>query len=273
MSLWFRMLTATLAFAWASAGLADCGPTPGPCEVAGGTYHVVLPTGATGPSPALVFLHGWGGTGMGTMSNTGMVQAFLARGYAVVAPDGELRENAEGRSWGFLPGREARRDEVAFLRSVADDAAQRFGLDRTHMLLAGFSIGGSMTSYLACADPTAFHAYAPVAGSFWRPHPTGCAGPVRLLHTHGWTDMTVPLEGRNVGGATQGDVFAAMEIWRRTNGCTALRADAFGTEGDILWRRWTECTPGSALEFALHPGAHGVPPGWAKLAMDWFEGR
>ena len=39
-------------------------------------------------------------------------------------------------------------------------------------------------------------AYAPVAGSFWRPHPDmeACAGPVDLLHTHGWRDKTVPLD-------------------------------------------------------------------------------
>ncbi len=268
---WARLLAAVAVLAWAGPVIAGCGPVADPCEVEGGTYHVALPPGATGPLPAVMFLHGWGGTGMGTLSNAGMVGAFAARGYAVIAPDGLMRANGQGRSWDFLPGRAAKRDEMAFLRRVADDAAERFGIDRDRMLLGGFSIGGSMTSYLACTDPTAFAAYAPVAGSFWRPHPTECAGPVRLLHVHGWTDMTVPLEGRNVGGATQGDVFAAMEIWRQTNGCTALRADTFGTEGNIMWRRWTECRPGTALEFALHPGSHGVPPGWAKLAMDWFE--
>ena len=272
MSGWSRTLAIFLGLAWSTAATAGCGVDPEPCAVEGGTYHVELPQGVTGPAPVLVFMHGWGGTGMGTMSNTGMVRAFLARGYAVIAPDGQMRANGKGRSWDFFPGRAVQRDEVAFLRRVADDAARRFGLDRDRMVLGGFSIGGSMTSYLACADPTAFAAYAPVAGSFWRPHPAGCKGPVRLLHVHGWTDMTVPLEGRNVGGATQGDVFAAMEIWRQANGCTALRADQFGTEGDIMWRRWTECAPGSALEFALHPGAHGIPQGWASLAMDWFEG-
>jgi polyhydroxybutyrate depolymerase len=266
------VLALAAALATAGAAGAGCGPVAEPCAVAGGTYHVELPAGTAGPLPALLFLHGWGGTGEGTLSNRGMVQAFLARGYAVIAPDGQMRANGQGRTWDFLPEREVRRDETAFLRAVADDAARRFGLDRGRMLLAGFSIGGSMTSYLACADPAAFAAYAPVAGSFWRPHPVACAGPVRLLHLHGWTDVTVPLEGRDVGGATQGDVFAAMEIWRATNGCTALRPDAFGAEGDILRRRWTDCTPGSALEFALHPGAHGIPPGWAALAMDWFEG-
>ena len=89
------------------------------------------------------------------------------------------------------------------------------------MVLGGFSIGGSMTSYLACAAPEAFDAYLPVSGGFWRPHPTECVGPVRLLHTHGWTDTTVPLEGcvvrvediNDPNGFVQGDIFYTLGMW------------------------------------------------------------
>ncbi|MBC7180657.1 MAG: polyhydroxybutyrate depolymerase, partial [Roseovarius sp.] len=47
--------------------------------------------------------------------------------------------------------------------------------------------------------------------------------------------------------------------------------DRFETTGDFLRRSWTRCTPGSALEFALFDGGHGVPKGWSTLALDWFE--
>ena len=130
-----------------------------------------------------------------------------------------------------------------------------------------------MASYAACEDPTAFDAYVPVAGSFWRPHPTECAGPVQLFHTHGWRDKTVPLEGRPLrsGLIKQGDVFHAFQVWRETNGCEGLRADEFKTD-DRFWRRsWTRCTDGTALELALFPGSHGVPKGWADMVIDWYE--
>jgi polyhydroxybutyrate depolymerase len=268
---WSLWLAALLAVVMGGPALAECAGEAGPCTIATGTYNLRLPEGAAESVPALMFLHGWGGSGDGTMDNTGMVETVLARGFAVIAPDGMPREGRAGRSWSFHPDLPAARDETAFLKAVADDAATRFGIDRSRILLGGFSIGGSMVSYLACADPGAFAAYAPVAGSFWRPHPAGCAGPVKLLHTHGWTDVTVPLEGRNLGsGASQGDVFQAMQIWRATNGCTRMLPDAFGEDGVFWLRRWTRCTPGSALEFALHPGAHGVPKGWATLALDWF---
>ena len=267
------MIRVSLLLFMLSAGLteADCGPEPAPCELPNGTYHVILPDGP-GPFPAIVFVHGYGGSGTGTLANVDMVQAVLARGYAVIAPDGQERPNLEGRSWDFHPDRPAARDEAAFIRLVADDAALRFNLSREQMLLAGFSIGGSMVSYLACRDPSAFAAYAPISGSFWRPEPTECLGPVRLLHMHGWTDQTVPLEGRAItSDFIQGDVFKALQTWRVTNGCTDMRPDAFSTSGDFQIRSWTKCSAGSRLDFALHFGGHRVPPGWAPLALDWFE--
>ncbi|SLN40418.1 enterobactin/ferric enterobactin esterase [Roseivivax jejudonensis] len=264
---------------FAGAARAACGPdTSAPCEIAGGSYHVELPEAPQPGAPALMFIHGWGSSGEGTLTMRGVVETALERGYAVIAPDGIPREGRSGRTWAFHPERPQRRDEVAFLQAVRDNAAARFDLDPDAMLLAGFSIGGSMASYLACAAPEAFAAYAPVSGSFWRPHPEGCAGPVRLLHTHGWRDGTVPLEGRLLRGEAleapdalaQGDVWHAMALWRSAGGC---RLQADGTSGDgTYWRKdWTSCAPGATLSFALFDGGHGVPPGWADMALDWFE--
>lgn len=234
-----------------------------------GEYHVTLPDGP-GPHPAVMFLHGAGGSGKGAMRMNTLVQ----RGYAVIGPNGLDRPGRFGTGWSFHPDRPKLRNELAFFAQIADDATTRFNLDRNAFVLAGFSIGGSMTSYVACAAPEIFAAYAPVAGSFWRPHPTECAGPVRLFHTHGWRDTTVPLEGRPLGGGTikQGDVWHAMQLWRAENECDQMRPDAFDTIGNFWIRRWEDCRAGSALEFALHPGAHGIPRGWSDLAIDWFEG-
>ncbi len=194
-----RLMLAWLALIAPVPALAGCGPDAAPCLLPGGQYEAELPTAVAGPLPAVIFVHGYGSSGEGTMRNRGMVDALLARGYAVIAPDGSPMVGRDGRSWAFRasPGG---RDDVAFLQAVRDDAVARFGLDPRRLLLAGFSVGGSMVSYTACAAPQAFSAYAPVSGGFWRPHPDRCAGPVRLLHTHGWSDTTVPLEGRILRG-------------------------------------------------------------------------
>ena len=100
-----------------------------------------------------------------------------------------------------------------------------------------------------------------------------------MLHTHGWRDGTVPLEGRVLRGddsrdpnaLIQGDIFHAMSIWRETNGCYQLKADRFVNEPGFWHRRWDRCEPGSALELVLYPGGHAMPKGWAALVVDWYE--
>ncbi|MEL7012387.1 MAG: alpha/beta fold hydrolase [Pseudomonadota bacterium] len=267
------LLALASLFVSSHPALAGCGQDPDACQMASGSYHAALPT-TLDQAPVLVFLHGYGSSGENAISLTRMVQPALDRGYVVLAPDGLTRstDGSGPASWNFYPGWPGR-DEADFLRNVVADAAERFGVDPDRVLLSGFSAGGFMVNYVACAQPDAFSAYAPVAGGFWRPHPTACAGPVRLFHTHGWTDGTVPLEGRLLGGGRfqQGDIFAGLEIWRAANACADEKPSGYDTTGAFLRRLWASCAPGSALEMALFPGGHTVPEGWADMALDWFE--
>jgi len=253
--------------AWAS-----CGDTENACETESGEYHIELPE--VDNPPLVVFLHGYGGSGAGTMRNRGMVDPLLERGYAVMAPEALERPDRGGtKSWNFYPGF-GDRDETTFLSDVVADAAARFGIDSDRVVLGGFSAGGFMVNYLACEAPETFSAYVPVSGGFWRPHPEACAGPVRMFHTHGWTDNVVPLEGRLLGGGRyhQGDIFAGLEIWRIANECVDTKPSGFSTTGQFMRRNWMGCAEGSALEFALFPGGHTVPAGWADMMVDWYEG-
>ncbi|MEO1328191.1 MAG: alpha/beta fold hydrolase [Pseudomonadota bacterium] len=278
-------ITAVVCFAAAlldpiGAAAETCGATDAPCviTVAGesGVYNVETPPRSDdAPIPALVFLHGWGGSGEGQMRSRALVESVTARGYAFIAPTGQPRgEGRNGARWNAF-GTQALRDDVAFLRAVAQDAAERFNLDRDRILLGGFSGGGMMTWRVACDAPDDFAAYAPVAGLLWRPLPDACAGPIRLLHTHGWSDPVVPIEGRSVAGGriTQGDLFEGLDLLRRANGCVKDDPDAYAEDGPFWRRVWTACAPGSALEMALHKGGHTTPRGWSAMALDWFEGQ
>ena len=268
-----RALAALALLLAPQAAAAACGAAEAACALPDGEYHLALPEADAATRPAVVFLHGAGSTGAAVLRNSGLIAPLLARGYAVIAPTGGRSfRGRPGSNWNFFPGWEGR-DETDFLKRVLADAADRFGIDPDRTLLAGFSAGAFEVSYLACSDPAAFPAYAPVSGGFWQPHPAACAGPVRLLQTHGWQDPVVPLEGRPRGGGRflQGDIFAGLAIWRRANRCA--RPDPTGfTETGPFWRRsWESCAPGSALDFALFAGGHTVPPGWADMALDWFE--
>ncbi|MEP4198917.1 MAG: prolyl oligopeptidase family serine peptidase [Aliishimia sp.] len=273
-----RFMAAAAICVVGSSAQAGCGSDEAVCEIEGGSYHAVVPDGT--PKGALVFLHGWGSSGQGSMRMTGMVNRFVDAGYVVIAADGTPREGRSGRGWSFHPDWPAARDEIEFLARVKADGATRFGYDSDNVLLSGFSIGGSMTSYVACFAPDTFAAYAPVAGGMWRPHPQSCEGPVKLLHTHGWNDGTVPLEGRAVRGTNardpnavvQGDVFSTLDTWRVANDCVNHMPDRRRSDGAFWTRTWTKCAPDSALSFAMFPGGHAMPRGWATMALEWFEG-
>lgn len=269
-----KALAGLLALAAAPAAVAaDCGGPDAPCEIDGGFYHAAAPEGA-GPHPAVIFLHGWGGLADRTIANRGLVAPFLERDYAVIAPQGMPRRTGQkGGSWNAFASPE-RRDGVAFIRAAVADATGRFALDRGRIVAAGFSGGGMMVWRIACDAPGDYAAYAPIAGLLWRPLPEECAGPIRMLHVHGWTDPVVPIEGRSVAGGriTQGDLFVGLDLLREASGCVRDDPDVTEAEGDYWLRGWTDCADGASLEFALHSGGHMIPKGWAGFMMDWFEG-
>lgn len=267
------LCAATLALALgAGTAQAGCGAVPEPCTLPLGDYHIALPE-ASEDAPVMVFLHGAGSSGANVIRNKALVDAVTARGYAILAPSAlPRRQGQNGGVWSFLPGWDGR-DEPAFLADTVTAASERFGTSDTRVLLAGFSAGAFMVHYLACDTPDQFPAYAPLAGAFWEPHPASCDGPVKLFQTHGWTDKTVPLEGRPLFNGTfiQGDVFASLTTWRQANGCPNMAPDQYRETGVFLRRAWTDCATGSALELALHPGGHSIPAGWVDMVLDWFE--
>jgi polyhydroxybutyrate depolymerase len=265
-----KVALATLALS--GPALADCAGASGPCEIASGSYNIRLPEGYNTQTPVVIFLHGYGGSGKATVNSKKIANPFLKRGYALIAPNAIKPKGARANSWNFHPSYDRGRNEAAFFKQVFDDAIKRFDLNPKQVLLAGFSIGGSMVSYVACNNPGQFTAFAPVSGSFWRPHPTKCTTPVKLFYTHGWSDTVVPLEGRHINERfIQGDVFYALNLWRETNQCAQPRAENISVKGIFMRRNWKSCNPDSALEFALFHGGHTVPKGWADMVLDWYE--
>ena len=276
MFLSFRMLchvtfaTAVIFAAPVAAQTDSCGAADTPCTIDSGTYHVLEPT--TGPNGIVVHLHGGGGTGKG-MLGSGLAKSALKRGYIVVAPDGFHPNARFTRNWSVkAKGTTFERDDIVFLKDVLVDVQTRFDVAKLPVLLAGFSRGASMVWDVACATPDFADAYAPVAGAFWDGMPTECQGPVKLFHTHGWNDRTVPLEGRSLRNHTvvQGDVWESLKILRATNGCRARQPENSSFDGDLWFRHWTDCE-GGRIDLMLHKGGHGAPPGWAAAMLDWFE--
>ena len=81
--------------------------------------------------------------------------SVLAAVIFIALCNGKKRPGSKfGPGWAFIPQFEPHRDDLAFVRQVLDDATRRHGIDRARVLMTGYSIGGSQTSYLACKDPS-----------------------------------------------------------------------------------------------------------------------
>ncbi|MEM7506324.1 MAG: polyhydroxybutyrate depolymerase [Pseudomonadota bacterium] len=266
---------AVLALAMLPPQAVACGDDGQACTIETGEYHIALPDGWQG-GPAVIHLHGYGGSGAKVAANAGFVEGFTERGYALIAPTGQRWDGAETgpRDWSVRDGLYYARADVAFLHAVLDDAVSRHGIARDKVLMTGFSRGGSMTWEVACQAPGLAAAYAPASGGFWLPEVTACRGPVHLLHTHGFADPVVPLEGRripiDVGPIIQGDIWRGLTLWRGENGCRSNAAD-HRIDGP-LWHKTWSCEEGW-LELVLHGGGHSLPKGWSAMVLDWFEAR
>lgn len=263
-------IVATLLAMAAPAGA--CGEADAGCAVPLGSYHAITPAGSPPASgwPVVVHLHGYGQSGRQVIGDERLTTRLLARGYALLAPNGLAGADGRPSGWSFGNLRPEARDEAAFLRQILDDARVRLPIDRRRLLLTGYSIGGSLAWYIACEDPALATAYAPLAGGFWRPHPGRCAGPAAILHTHGWRDLTVPFEGRRLRpDLAQGDIAAGLALWRVTNRCQTFQPDGFSGDAGFWQRHWTRCD--APLSLALHAGGHELPEAWPDLALDWLE--
>lgn len=106
-----RCLAAVLACLLPGIALACPGETY--CEIDDGRYRLVLPAGeaarvngAADPVPALLYLHGWGASPEGVVNGRrAMIGAAVARGYAVVLPEGVARAGRTQRDWAVEDGR------------------------------------------------------------------------------------------------------------------------------------------------------------------------
>ncbi len=265
---------AALMFGLSPAGAAEpaarttepCG-VEAACTVPSGEYRVRLPGGAK-PSErigAILYLHGYGGTAENAIRNKALVRMASDLGVALIAPQGA------DRSWSFPGSPQERRDDIAFVAAVLDDATRRLPIDPDKILASGFSVGGSMVWYLACNLGDRFAGFAPVAGAFWEPLPQSCPGPEpNLFHVHGTSDTVVPMAGRAIGDrARQGDVMEGWKLWETKGACAGEVPESFSLERlGLECERRARCN-GKTLELCLHPGGHAFKAVW--VARAWRE--
>lgn len=244
-----KPLAALFAILLAAPALA-CGGD-GRCMLGDRWYNARTPPGWDGrsPLPVLLHFHGWGRRSEGVLRNRRVADAAAGAGALLIAPQGE------GRSWRFWRPDSPDSD---FALAVIEDAAKRWPIDRSRIVVSGFSYGGAMVWRLACDKGPVARAFLSIAGTLWNDE--DCAAPVRLSHVHGLKDnvMDYPF---GPDGAEEG----AVSLWLKENRCAAA-PDEDARRGRFHCRRWTHCA-GPEVELCTHPWGHMIPRSWLSYAL------
>lgn len=271
-----RWIMAALAVSASSAIAAAKTPCDiaAPCRAGAGEYALVFPPDWNGATllPALVFFHGHNSSMDSTIRMASLRESFAARGWLVVAPQGEREAEGAPRRW---PGRPdpGWRDDRAFTLAVLEDVAARAPL-AGKPVLSGFSAGGSMAWMMSCYEGARFAALISIAGALRQPNAEPCPQSVpRALHIHGFADQQVPLEGRAIRDWRQGSVAETLAGFRRANGCRDWPEAISAEPGAWRSRAWTGCAGGGDLLYLEHDGGHSLPPGWGEAAARWLFGE
>jgi polyhydroxybutyrate depolymerase len=259
-------LLAVLLLACLPRGAGACGPDTD-CMIGDRSYRIRMPDGPPGGGRigAILLAHGHRDTAANVMTEGEVTAAVAGLGVALIAPQSVGPGwNLPGQPGGPRPGI----DEMGYFDALVADVTRRFPIDPARIMASGFSAGGMLVWNLACQRAGLFAGFAPVAGTFWTPAPQTCpTGPATILHAHGTEDPTVPLRGRAIRDAMQGDVFAVVRRYGAWGGFgAAVETRAAG----LACARRTN-PQGQVLELCLHPGGHDLRAedlrrAWRELA-------
>jgi len=258
-----RLIAAFIALLLASPAAA-CGPDTD-CTVGDRTYRLYVPPDAAAPVGALLFAHGYRGSAAGVMRNAALRRLADVTGLALVALE------SAGNDWSLAhrpaePGQKEAR-EYTYVAAVLADLADRVALDDSRLVMSGFSAGGMMTWAIACNMSDRFAGFVPMSGTFWAPVPATCpAPPANIVHIHGTKDGTVPLQGRTIGPARQGDVEEALGMYAN-KGAFTIAASRRAAPDDTLCRRGSN-PDNKLLEFCTFAGGHSFSTARLRYGID-----
>jgi poly(hydroxyalkanoate) depolymerase family esterase len=159
-----------------------------------------VPPGLQQPRALVVVLHGCGQTAAGYDLGAGWSTLAKHYGFALVMPEQQFSNNANGCFNWFNPGDAARgRGEAASIRQMIARMAADHGIDPRRVFITGLSAGGAMTSVMLATYPELFAAGAIIAGL-----PFGVASNMReaLTGMRGWRARASGELGDLVRGAS-----------------------------------------------------------------------
>lgn len=201
----------------------------------------ILPTGYSKdiPTPLLINLHGYTGTGLSQENYTKLGAAAEKRTVIYAAPNG-LMDSDGSQFWNASAAccnfNNNPVDDVAYIQRIIDQISSKASVDPKRIYLFGHSNGHFMSYRFACENPKTVAAIAGLAGSM-DVEANSCKArtPVNVLHIHGTSDETIMYAG---GSIFQKPFIGAVESvnrWAVIDKCspTPITGKAFDLVSDI----------------------------------------
>lgn len=225
------------------------------------SYLVYLPQGraATEALPLIVVYHGYTMSGQIMHDVTHHVELADAEGIALAFPDGQGGPNSTGAPWNVGadvcpsiggPPPNAPGNDFAFLDHIKADVSVDQCIDRSHVFVTGFSMGGYFSHHTGCMrDDIA--GVAPHSGGTHSLDACATAGkPVIMFH--GGADPVIPAGCDDPDALPVAGVVASAEAWANRNGCQ-LTTTSRGVKGGTCVR-YDGCPDKRQVELCTFPG-------------------
>ncbi len=205
------------------------------------TFQVHIPTSLNRntPAPVVFIFHGFSMSGEIMIELTGFAALADDEGFVAVFPEGppaapwNVGENICGLG-GWVAGTA---DDFAFVESILNDIEADQCLDRSHVFVTGFSMGGYFSNHIGCQRSDLVRAIAPHSGGTYLGACPG--GPTPTLLIHGTGDALIdPDCGEE-----------ARNVWAARNGCSTRFRTVAVEGGHCEWH--LDCPPDGQVVLCL----------------------
>jgi polyhydroxybutyrate depolymerase len=229
--------------------------------------------------PLLIDLHGYSGESARHSSYTFLQAMAKDRGVAYIAPDGtvdSLRNQFWNASTACCNFNGVAVDDVAYIKSLIDEASQKVSIDLKRIYLFGHSNGHFMSYKFACSTDGIVAAIAGLAGATDQ----SCKGrPVDVLHIHGSADKTILYDGGELFSKRYPSVDETLAQWAEINSCT----DSFEVDFDLMQsmtgaettNRIYACSKADLELWRINDGVHTptLDKEFANKILNWLLAR
>jgi polyhydroxybutyrate depolymerase len=260
----------------ASIDAAPSPPDADPCGLRGGprglqhrdadvaglhrTWLVYLPdTPPAQPVPVVLVFHGYTMSGQLMHDITDYTAIADAQGVALAFPDGQGGPNSLGAPWNVGTGvctsyegtpPDAPGDDFALIDAMKADISADQCIDRQHVFVTGFSMGGYFSHHVGC-NRSDIRAVAPHSGGT---HDlAGCPEAHKpIIIFHGDADPVIPASCADPHASQVAGTMPSADAWAMHNGCALTTTTQTVTNGTCYV--YDGCPTGGQVELCTFAG-------------------